>query len=100
MRSLLVLMMLTAPALANPKTKAPEAMHADDCARARKQGKTCVLDMTDEKVQGNAPLATGSGVSVIDPGKQPGLIRLRTGFLVAVIRPAEGREAVAILDCR
>ena len=88
MRSLLVLVMLTAPALAEPR-KSAEAMHTDDCARARKQNKTCVLDMGGEKIQTGVGGATGVGVAVIQPTKEPSLIHIRTEFITEIIRSAE-----------
>jgi hypothetical protein len=89
MRSCLVLVLLTAPALAEPKTKTAEAMHTDDCANARKQGKTCVLTIENEHVQGGVPTANATGVAVIETGRQPSLIRLRREFIVEMIRSAE-----------
>ena len=89
MRSLLVLVMLTAPAMAEPKTKSPEAMHTDDCARARKQNKTCVLDMKGTDVAGAVP--GGNGTTYVAPPttKEPSMIRLRKDFIVEIIRSAE-----------
>ena len=88
MRSLLVLVMLTAPALAEPR-KSAEAMHTDDCAKARKAGKTCVLTIENEQVQGGTPSGTGVSVGVIETGKQPSLIRIRHEFITEIIRSAE-----------
>lgn len=89
MRSLLVLVMLTAPALADPKTKSPEAMHTDDCARARAQNKKCVLDIEGTTVNGATP--GGGGTTVVAPptAKEPSMIRLRKDFIVEIIRSAE-----------
>jgi hypothetical protein len=88
MRSLVVLMLLTAPALAEPK-KSAETMHTDDCAKARKVGKTCELTIEDEKVTGNVATGTGTGIAVIDTGKHVSLIRLRREFIVQIIKSAE-----------
>jgi hypothetical protein len=88
MRSLLVLMLLTAPALADP-AKSAESMHSDDCARARAQKKTCVLDMKGEDLKGDGVTPDGSTVRVVETTKQPSLIKLRKDFIVEIIRSAE-----------
>ena len=46
--------------------RTPDAakMHADDCARARKAGKTCVLDMGGEDIESDTPTAGGSAIAV------------------------------------
>jgi len=95
---LLFLATLLTPALAfADPTPAPQSritdarqMHTDDCARARKQGKTCVIDMGKaEDITGNSPTAHGVSVGVIQPGKQPSLIRLRKDFIVEILKTAE-----------
>jgi len=89
MRILLATLLLAPTlALANP---APDAnqMKADDCARARKQNKTCVLDMGKEEVEGGVPTAHGTSVAVIQTTKQPSLIRLRKDFIVEILKSAE-----------
>jgi len=88
MRSLLVVMLLTAPAVADP-AKSAETMHSDDCARARALKKTCVLDMKTEDLKGNGVTPTGEGIDVIQPTKQPSLIKLRKDFIVEIIKSAE-----------
>ena len=47
--------------------KAPDVrqMHTDDCAAARKQHKTCVLDMGKDDIEGTAPSAGGTAIGVI-----------------------------------
>lgn len=90
MRSLIVLVLMTAPALADTaKPKTAETMHTDDCARARAQHKQCVLNIDDEKVTGGVATATGTGVAVIQTTKQPSLVRPRQDFIVEIIRSAE-----------
>ncbi len=65
-------------------------MHSDDCASARKQHKTCVLDMgKGDTVDGNAVTPTGTSVGVITTAKEPSLIRLRRDFIVEILKSAE-----------
>jgi hypothetical protein len=64
-------------------------MKTDDCARARKQNKTCVIDMGKEEVEGDVPTAHGTSVAVIQTTKQPSLIKLRADFIVEILKSAE-----------
>lgn len=80
-----------APAKPAAPTTAPDVrqMHADDCAAARKAGKTCVLDMGNDDIVGAVPDASGIGVAVIVTPKQPSLIRYRRDFIVEILKSAE-----------
>jgi hypothetical protein len=90
MRSLLVVFLLVAPAAADPvKTTDVKAMHADDCALARKNNKQCVLDMKDEQIGGNGVSPDGTGVRVIEDTKHPSLIHIRRDFIVEILKTAE-----------
>lgn len=97
MRTLLVLTLALAPAVAAadstapPPSRTPDAskMQADDCARARKQNKTCVLDMGGEDITGNAPAATGAAIGAITFGKATSLIRIRRDFILEILKTAE-----------
>ncbi len=75
----------------SPKPRTPDAakMASDDCARARKQNKTCVLDMGKEEVTGAAPTAGGSAIGIIGFGKASSLIRIRKDFIVEILKSAE-----------
>ncbi len=64
-------------------------MKSDDCARARKQNKTCVLDMGKEDVQGSTPTASGVSVGILSFGKATSLIRVRRDFIVEILKSAE-----------
>src|SRR5688572_13819811 len=78
MRTLLLATALfLVPAVAAADTPDAAKMKSDDCARARKNNKTCVLDMGDEKIEGNAPTATGTSVGLLSFGKAGSLIRVR-----------------------
>ncbi|HEY0195882.1 MAG TPA: hypothetical protein VGC42_32440 [Kofleriaceae bacterium] len=64
-------------------------MVTDDCARARKAGKTCVLEVGAEDVGGDAP--TAGELTVRARAFLPGnsLIRLRRDFIPEIVKSAE-----------
>ena len=65
-------------------------MKTDDCARARKQNKTCVIDMgKGEEVEGGVKKPEGSGVGILQFGKAESLIRIRRDFIVEILKTAE-----------
>jgi hypothetical protein len=90
MRHLALLAIVIAPALtfAEP-TKDARQMHTDDCAKARKQNRTCVLDIIPEDVKGDTPKGSGEQVVAVDWGKLGSLIRLRRDFIVEIVKSAE-----------
>ena len=88
MRFILPILLLPLLARADALADARQ-MHTDDCANARKAGKTCVLNMGDEKVNGTGVTPGGIGVTVIQPTKQPSLIHIRKDFIVEIIKSAE-----------
>ncbi len=71
------------------KTVDVRTMATDDCARARKAGKTCVLDIGEESIEGQVATGTGEGFTSIDWGKANSLIRLRRDFITEILRSAE-----------
>lgn len=81
---------LSTVALAQP-SKAGDAykMAKDDCARARKAGKTCVLDMDADTFEGSTPAGDGSTITSVGFTKQPSLIRIRRDFIREIIKSAE-----------
>jgi len=96
MRTLLLstalLLGVTGSALADTpaKTKDATKMASDDCARARKQNKTCVLDMgKGDDIEGNSPTAGGSAIGIIQFTKAESLIRIRRDFIVEILKSAE-----------
>jgi hypothetical protein len=100
MRTLLVAtLLLIAPALAaaddapapapSSRTTDVAKMKNDDCARARKANKTCVLDMGGESLEATAPTAGGGAVGVITFGKATSLIRIRRDFITEILKSAE-----------
>jgi hypothetical protein len=82
--------LLVAPSLtrAEPKKDATD-MHTDDCAKARKLGRECVIDMGKEDVKGEKPKNPTEDVSVATWGKAGSLIRLRKDFITEILRSAE-----------
>jgi hypothetical protein len=75
--------------LALADTPDVQKMNTDDCARARKANKTCVLTIEDEKVDGKVPTAGESTISIPITGKHGSLIRIRRDFIVEILRSAE-----------
>jgi hypothetical protein len=71
------------------KTVDVRTMATDDCARARKAGKTCVLDIGEEQIEGQVANGTGEGFTSVDWGKAGSLIRLRRDFITEILRSAE-----------
>jgi hypothetical protein len=63
-------------------------MHTDDCARARATGRTCVLDMKGEAIDGGVSGGRGTAIGVIEPGNQPSLLHLRRDF-IEILKTAE-----------
>lgn len=86
---LLVPAALASADTAKPQTTDATKMASDDCARARKQNKTCVLDMGKEEVTGGVVTPTGTSVGLIAFGKATSLIRVRKDFIVEIIKSAE-----------
>jgi len=95
MRTVVALMMLTSVVLpasvfADPSpTSDVTKMVTEDCARARKAGKTCVLDVPAEDVGGSSPTAGDTGTRILIFGKQASLIRIRHDFIPEIVKAAE-----------
>lgn len=93
MRPLLAAFLLSLaalPAAADPSPTADVSkMATDDCARARKVKKDCVLSMDAHEVGGDTPRATGSTVTVLPSSKSASLIRYRRDFIPEILKSAE-----------
>lgn len=95
MRLFIVAFLLLAPALASAdgvaeRTPDVSKMKNDDCARARKANKPCVINMGEgEKIDGTSPTAGGTAVGVIKFEPKPSMIRLRKDFIVEILKTAE-----------
>lgn len=83
-----LLLGLSAVALADP-TPDVGKMASDDCARARKAKRDCVLSIEGEEFEGSTPHSTGTTVTVLTPSKGPSLIRLRRDFIPEILKSAE-----------
>jgi hypothetical protein len=88
---LLGLLALPATALAQPsKAVDVQTMATDDCAQARKAGKTCVLSIDDDgTIDGKVPTAGETQIGIIPFGGENSLIRLRHDFIPEILRTAE-----------
>jgi len=80
-----------APVKTSPSNQTVDVrtMVTDDCARARKLNKTCVLEIGEEQIEGQVANGTGEGITTIDWGKAGSLIRLRRDFITEILRSAE-----------
>src|SRR5687768_12792696 len=84
------LAMLFLAGVAHADTVDVNKMKTDDCARARKLNKTCVIDMgKGEEVEGGVKKPEGSGVGILQFGKAESLIRIRRDFIVEILKTAE-----------
>lgn len=84
-----VLLAVPAAALAQPTPTDVQTMASDDCARAHKAGKTCVLTIEDESIVGSSPQAGETSLTAIEWGSTSSLITLRRDFILEILRTAE-----------
>ena len=84
--ALLALVPTVALADAQPDVK---KMTTDDCARARKQGKTCVINIEGIDLEGKNPGATGERITTPGFGRSASLIRIRRDFIQEILKSAE-----------
>jgi hypothetical protein len=95
MRITLALCLVLVPTLAAaqpaPASHAVDSskMVTDDCARARRAGKQCVLEVTAEDVGGSTPTAGDITVRVVLPTSSASLIHLRRDFIPEIVNSAE-----------
>jgi hypothetical protein len=64
-------------------------MVTDDCALARRAGKTCVLEVPPEDIGGATPSASGIDVRILRFGSHASLIRLRHDFILEIVKTGE-----------
>lgn len=65
-----------------------ERMAHDDCSRARALGKTCVLTIGPEEVEGGVIRPEGEVLPVRPLGQMGSLIRLRRDFIPEILKSA------------
>jgi len=88
--SLLAFAVTSAAARADPApARDASRMVTDDCARARKAGKTCVLDVPAEDVGGSRPMAGDFSITLVQFDPKGSLIRVRHDFLPEIVQAAE-----------
>jgi hypothetical protein len=85
--ALLISLSVSAPALADPKPT--DGMVTDDCALARKAGKTCVLEVPAEEVGGKVPTADEIAIRVLRFTRPGSLIRVRQDFIPEIVKAAD-----------
>lgn len=86
----MLLLAVPASALAqSPKTADVQVMATDDCARARKAGKTCVLTIEGEDIGVDRPSTDETALTAIQWGRVDSLIKLRRDFIPEILRTAE-----------
>src|SRR5262249_39794046 len=89
-RILLATLLLAAPsiALADP-TADVKKMNTDDCAKARKANKTCVISIEGIDVEGVTGRGGIDNVPIPIPGTHASLIRFRRDFIPEILKSAE-----------
>lgn len=71
------------------KTKTAEQMVTDDCTRATKAGKQCVIKFDAHGVDANTPGHDGIRVNVLPDTQKPSLIHIRRDFIEQIVKTAE-----------
>jgi len=77
------------PAAAPAKPAVETNRDTGDCARQRAAHKDCVLDMGNETLEANAPVATDAMINFIKWTKSQSLITLRRDFIPEIVKTAE-----------
>lgn len=87
--ALFVPSLAAADAPAKSRTPDVHQMKTDDCARARKQNKLCVLDMRGETLEGTVGKGDGERIGLVEFGKSGSLVRIRREFITEILKSAE-----------
>lgn len=77
------------PAPDPPPSARPPAGAGDDCARARKAGKTCELTLAPEDVGGAAPGPGDVALRILALGRAGSLLHVRRDFIVEIVKSAD-----------
>jgi hypothetical protein len=86
---LLSLAAVPSVAVAQKDGDTASALADQDCARARKLGKPCVLTFGKEDIEGGVAKGDGTDVTAREMASFASLIRLRKDFRAEIIRAAE-----------
>lgn len=93
MRILLAAILVSLTAAAAAANPAPPTdvgkMANDDCARARRAKKDCVLTIDTEEIEGGTPRPNGTTITSLTGTKHPSLIRVRRDFIQEILKSAE-----------
>ena len=95
LRIALVLLVTAATAAVADPAPTPSAadratrLAEDDCARARRAKKICVLSMGSEGLEGGVPAREGAIIAISDRAELSSLIRIRSDFRAEIIRGLE-----------
>ena len=88
--AVLVSLSLAAPAAADPRPPVDVSrMATDDCARARKAKKDCVLTIEGTEIDGATPRHDGIIVTGRPNTTHASLIRIRRDFIQEILKTAE-----------
>jgi hypothetical protein len=79
------------PARSEPRATEPTRMVTDDCARARKAGKTCELTLPPEDIGGAAVAPDDIALRLLRFGQAGSLIHIRRDFIPEIVKSAEDR---------
>ncbi|HTL37073.1 MAG TPA: hypothetical protein VL326_28255 [Kofleriaceae bacterium] len=77
------------PSIALAETADVQKMKTDDCARARKANKTCVLDIGEENIEGSVGTATGTVINPRQFAVLNSLVHIRKDFIPEILKTAE-----------
>lgn len=93
-RLALFLVLVPTYALAQPTTSSSDArqMHTDDCARARKLGKTCVIDIPPEEIEKGVVRPDTTLVDARIFSDHHSLVRIRRHFIAEILESANDVE--------
>jgi len=85
----MISVILPLSAAADPAPRPAGKLVTDDCALARKAGKTCVLELTAEDVGGKTAVAEDIALRLIQFGTARSLIRIRHDFVPEIVKAAD-----------
>lgn len=89
MRTTLLALVLTTSLVSLATADDAKKLANDDCAKARAANKTCVIDMGNEKIDGEVPKNDDLKIDVIKFTGTNSLIHLRRDFIPEIIKTAE-----------